>query len=258
MTTAGRVSLTSQWYLQPGAEDAILAVIRQELVPAVQANEPGTLTYLVHRPLSPHSDLQSLPPTDSRALVFFEEYASADSFRRHVSGPIFTDFVSRHGAAFVQSGGRPYSTVTFLSREAGFVRVPGQDDTPRGQMEVSNRHPAVMFEVMSPQPAEARRFYAEVFGWSFDVGAEGFSYIHFPAGAPPLLGGIGQADAATPGLAPGTNFYLLVDDLEATLQRATGAGGTVLMPPAAVDGYHFAMFTDPEGFAIGLVTAFTS
>jgi predicted enzyme related to lactoylglutathione lyase len=28
------------------------------------------------------------------------------------------------------------------------------------------------------------------------------------------------------------------------------------MPPTAVDGYHFAMFTDPEGNPVGLVAPF--
>lgn len=121
-----------------------------------------------------------------------------------------------------------------------------------------NQHPAVMFEVMSRQPEQARSFYSRVFGWTFDTHAGGFSYVHFPTAAPPLLGGIGQADAGTPGMQAGTNFYLLVDDLDATLTLAVEAGGAVLMPATEVDGYHFAMFTDPEGFAIGLIAKFES
>lgn len=248
-----RVSLTSQWFLRPGAEDAVVAAIRDELVPAIEAGEPGTLTYLVHRPRMSSPLLQSLPPTDPQTLLFVEEYESADAFHRHVTGPNFTGFVSRHGDAFVQVDDRPYTTITFLTREAGFVRGPGWIASA-----AANRHPAVMFEVLSPRAEHARSFYTEVFGWTYDTGSQGFSYIHFPLGTPPLLGGIGQADVGTPGMEPGTNFYLLVDDLGATLDRAEAAGARPLMPPSRVDGYDFAMFTDPDGFAIGLVAPFPS
>ena len=258
MTSDNPVSLTSRWYILPGAEDSIIAAIREELVPAIQATEPGTLTYLVHRPFTSDAALQALPPTDPQTLLFFEEYESPESFRSHVTGQNFTEFVSRHGHAFVGVDGKPYTTVTFLSRQAGFVRDASGHRPAAHATSVTNRHPAVMFEVMSPDAATARGFYRDVFGWSYDTGSEGFSYVHFPVGAPPLLGGIGQADAGAPGMQPGTNFYLLVDDLEATLARAVAAGATRLMPPWTVDGYHFAMFTDPDGFAIGLVTPFPS
>ena len=258
MTSDNRVSLTSQWFIRPGNEESIIAAIRDELVPAIEATEPGTLTYLVHRPFTSDAALQSLPPTDPHTLVFFEEYESPAGFRAHVTGRNFTDFVSRHGDAFVQVDGRPYTTVTFLNREAGFVRAAAPLDSAQVRTRGVNRHPAVMFEVLSPDAERATAFYREVFGWSFDTGSAGFSYVHFPVGSPPLLGGIGRADAGTPGMQPGTNFYLLVDHLAATLERAVAAGGTTLMPPSTVDGYHFAMFTDPDGFAIGLVEPFPS
>jgi uncharacterized protein len=126
-----------------------------------------------------------------------------------------------------------------------------------GAQEAVNRHPAVMFEILSPRPEQARRFYSDVFGWSYDSGTEGFSYVQFAYAPPSVLGGIGQADDGTPGLEQGTNFYLLVDDLEDTLGRVLLAGGAALLPPSAADGYHFAMFTDPDGFRIGLIQRFS-
>lgn len=248
-----RLCLTSRWFIQPGREEEVLAAIRSELVPAIEAGEAGTLTYYVHRPCSGGDALQSLPPTDGQLLLFYEEYASPAAFQAHVEGPAFTDFVARHGACFVQAGGKPYTTVTFLARQAGFTRGAASAVHQQGP---GNCYPAVMFEVLAPDQQRAEDFYAKVFGWSYQRGAEGFGYIHFPAGTPPLLGGIGQAEPQVAGMAPGTNFYLLVDDLEAMLARAIDAGGTLLMPPTTVDGYDFAMFSDPDGFAIGLVTPF--
>ncbi len=252
-----RLTVTSQWFIRPGADDEVVRAVREELVPAIEADEPGTLMYLVHRPITTGPPLASLPPPDPGALLFVEEYSSPESFHRHVTGAAFTGFVARHGADFLQVNASPYTTVTFWSRRAGFVR--GIDPRPTAAAEATgNRHPAVMFEVMSPDATRARDFYARVFGWNYETGSEGFSYIHFPTGSPALLGGIGQAEAGTPGMQAGTNFYLLVDDLATTLERAGAAGARTLMPPTTVDGFHFAMFTDPDGFAIGLVMPFPS
>lgn len=259
MSAAGRVCLTSRWFLKPGCLDKVLAAIRSEMVPRIEAGEPETLTYLVHRPLATGDGLQSLPPTDAALLLFYEEYASPAAFEAHVTGPIFTGFVADYGDCFIQAGGKPYTTVTFLSRESGFVRWDPVGASPDAG--AANRHPAVMFEVLSPDPARARAFYSAVFGWAYAPGSgpHPFHYVHFPAGSPPLLGGIGSANPGVPGFAAGTNFYLLVDDaaaLGATLKAAEAHGAAILMPPTIADGYHFAMFTDPDGFAIGLIARF--
>ena len=97
---------------------------------------------------------------------------------------------------------------------------------------------------------------AVILQWTLRNVAEPFAYIDFPPEAQPLLGGIGQAEPDTPGFAPGHNFYLRVEALQPVLDRAIAAGGQALMPPTQVDGYSFAMFTDPEGNPIGLIEPF--
>lgn len=119
-----------------------------------------------------------------------------------------------------------------------------------------NRHPSVMFEIIAKDQERAKAFYGAVFGWTYETGTGGFAYVHFPEEATPLLGGIGQARKDTPGFAPGHNFYLRVESLQATIDAALAAGGECLMPPAEVDGYHFAMIRDPEGNPIGLIEPF--
>jgi uncharacterized protein len=121
----------------------------------------------------------------------------------------------------------------------------------------ANRHPSVMFEIIAKDQQKAKAFYSAVFGWTYQAGASGFAYVHFPVHAQPLLGGIGQAQKNVPGFAPGCNFYLLVDDLDATIDKAVHAGGQRFVEPTPVDGYCFAMIHDPEGNAIGLIKPFT-
>lgn len=257
MTQRQQVSLISRWFVKPGCGEKALGALRRA-ADAVRAGEPDTLTYRIH--VQHVGDLQSLPPTDPLSILFFEVYRDAQAFRDHLGGPVFTAFVRDHGDLFVQAGGKPYTTVDFLTLHAGFTRQEDAaviGDAPGAEASAAaNRHPSVMFEIIAVDQAAAAAFYSKVFGWQYEKGTGGFSYIHFPAGAPPLLGGIGQAQTDTPGFEPGRNFYLLVDSLETMLERATEAGATALMPPTAVDGYRFAMFNDPEGNPIGLIEPF--
>ncbi len=248
------VCLTSQWFIQPGHEDSVLEAIRTDLVPQIKAHEEGTLTYFVHRPFTGDTSLQPLPPTDAQLLLFYEEYASPEAFRKHVNGEIFTGFVAKHADSFVQANGKPYVTVTFLTRETGFARASGGQFGEK--VASGNRHPSVMFEILTADQERSKQFYSDVFGWEYQIGSKGFAYIHFPDSSPPLLGGIGAAHDSVSGMNPGTNFYLLVDDLHAVLDRAESYGGSTLVPPTAIDGYHFAMFKDLDGFEVGLVTPF--
>jgi len=115
-----------------------------------------------------------------------------------------------------------------------------------------------MFELMANDQEAMLEFYGTVFGWEYQRGEQGFAYVHFPAGTPPLLGGIGQANPDIPGLEPGHSFYLLVESLASAIEAAVAAGGTRHMPPARADGYRFAMIRDPEGNPIGLVEPFST
>ena len=124
----GPVSLTSQWFIKPGCVAQVIEVVTQ-LAAAVESQQPGTLTYLVHTPWADDDCLQSLPPSIPLSLLFFEVYRDAQAFEDHVKGPLFTQFVQQYGDLFVTAGGKsiaegdwPYTTVQFLSQQAGFVR----------------------------------------------------------------------------------------------------------------------------------------
>lgn len=247
---AGAVSLTSKWFIRPGCEGQVVEAVHQ-LAANVRANEPDTLAYLVHTPFIDEG-LQSLPPSGGPVLLFFEVYRNADALFRHLNGPAFKDFVDRYGSLFVQSDGKPFTTLQFLSQQAGFVRETPLAQTAEPSVDV-NQHPAVMFEIIGRDQRALQKFYSHVFGWQYQEGSSGFAYVHFPVRTLPLLGGIGQANPDIPGFDPGRNFYLLVDDLEAAIGRALAAGGTRYMEPASADGYTFAMIRDPEGNPVGLI-----
>ena len=104
--------------------------------------------------------------------------------------------------------------------------------------------PVAFFEVISPDHERAQKFYSELFSWQVN--------------ADPAIGGYGLVDTG-PGSAPedyGVKIYMRVDDLDKYLDRAEQLGGKRLIPPTDLpeDYGRFAIFTDPDGNAVGLWT----
>lgn len=120
-------SLTSTWTLKRGKEKPAITALRR-LAQQVKKHEQGTLIYLVH---VPDMTQASLPTPSNFEVVFFEVYRNKAAFCAHVNGPRFQEFVARHGDLFLstkgecadaKSVGKPFTTVEFLQRKAGFIR----------------------------------------------------------------------------------------------------------------------------------------
>jgi hypothetical protein len=110
--------------------------------------------------------------------------------------------------------------------------------------------PVVHWEIGGTDPAKTREFYAKLFDWSVEV-HEGMDYgLVQPAGEGSIGGGIGPVP---PGGQPYVTFYVQVDDLQKALDKAESLGGKTVLPPTPIpDIGSCAMFTDPNGVAIGL------
>lgn len=108
----------------------------------------------------------------------------------------------------------------------------------------------VHFEVAGSNGDEARKFYADLFGWKFEVMGD-FDYgVTSSPGEGAIGGGVG---AAPKDLKPYVTFYIMVDDLQAYLDKAESLGGKTVQPPSPIPGYgSSAMFADPDGNLIGL------
>jgi len=99
-------------------------------------------------------------------------------------------------------------------------------------------------------------FYASLFGWriSEKETAEGFDVWIFDTGGEPRVqnlrrGGIWLRPKSE---ALGIVVYILVDDIEATLDRVTELGGGIVSPKAPLGAGYGAHFTDPSGNVLGL------
>lgn len=112
-------------------------------------------------------------------------------------------------------------------------------------------------DVALPDPQAGKGFYTGLFGWEsedshFEDGS--FMYSMFSQGGK-AVAGLGQLpkelqDSGAPAM---WNSYVNVDDLDATIERWTAAGGSVLMPAMDITtAGRMAFVASPEGAAVGL------
>ena len=104
----------------------------------------------------------------------------------------------------------------------------------------------VWYELISPDPDAAARFYGEVVGWqSRDAGVEGMDYRLFSIGGEDVAGFMA---APGPDMPPGWIGYVGVDDVDAAVARIVAAGGAVHMPAMDLQGVgRMAIVADPQG-----------
>jgi hypothetical protein len=105
--------------------------------------------------------------------------------------------------------------------------------------------PVVHFEIGCRDNAKTAEFFSGLFGWNMQAMG--------PATSTGADSGI-QGHISALGHEPHnyTIFYVLVDDVQAYLDKATALGGKTLVPPVAIPTGTFAWFADPEGNTVGL------
>ena len=117
--------------------------------------------------------------------------------------------------------------------------------------------PVVHFEVIGKDPEGLRSYYSQLFGWEFGepLGPTDYTLVERSTNADGI--GIGGGVGGVPeGYEGYVTFYVEVPDVEAALAQAESLGGTRMMGPDQVPGGPvIGLFTDPEGRAIGVVSA---
>jgi hypothetical protein len=113
-------------------------------------------------------------------------------------------------------------------------------------------------EIPVRQLERAIAFYSAVFGIGFGeivaIHGNRMAYFPFTAGEDGASGALAEGEVYVP-TTDGAVIYLSVDDLDATLARATALGSTILFPKTEVGetGY-VAEISDSEGNRIALQT----
>ncbi len=117
----------------------------------------------------------------------------------------------------------------------------------------------VWWEIETAEPQRFQQFHAALSGWAFEpafedteLGADYWLIEQDGEG----IGGLQRASASSPPPSVGTRVYLVVDDLESTLDRVVELGGTAERTRTALGGDDrwFGVFQDPTGVSFGLWT----
>ncbi len=111
-----------------------------------------------------------------------------------------------------------------------------------------HRHHAIDYvELTVTDLAEAKRFYADAFGWEFtDYGAQ---YAGIRDGSGPEVGGLALGTEVRPG---GPLVLLYSADLDQTIASVTSAGGRVVNGPYDFPGGRRFHFRDTSGNELGV------
>ena len=111
-------------------------------------------------------------------------------------------------------------------------------------------NPVVHWEIRGKDAGRLRGFYGTLFDWKISID-EAMNYgVVETGGEGGIGGGVFQTQAEMPSY---VTFYVLVDDLQAYLDKAESLGGKTIMPPTPIPNIGAAaMFSDPEGNVIGL------
>lgn len=107
------------------------------------------------------------------------------------------------------------------------------------------------FAINADDTARARKFYGEVFGWTFRPWGPPDFYQTQDAGDG-LRGALqGRRDIGGQRM-PGMEITFAVDDIEATVAAIEAAGGKILMAPFHIQTVgHLVWFQDTEGNIAG-------
>ncbi|MQY08258.1 VOC family protein [Actinomadura macrotermitis] len=110
------------------------------------------------------------------------------------------------------------------------------------------------FEIGTDRPEDVKRFYGELFDWTFTAppgDAPAYEEITAP-GAEQPSGGVFPSGGAFPDYAI---FYVVVQDVAATVARAEELGGKVVVPvTTTANGLVFAQLTDSADHHFGVFT----
>jgi predicted enzyme related to lactoylglutathione lyase len=111
----------------------------------------------------------------------------------------------------------------------------------------------IWYELITPDPDAAARFYGAVVGWRIvghsDPAAGGMDYRMIERSDGGNAGGVLKltAEMQQGGARPCWLGYLHVEDVDAAVAAITADGGQVRMPATSIEVGRIAMVTDPQG-----------
>jgi predicted enzyme related to lactoylglutathione lyase len=117
----------------------------------------------------------------------------------------------------------------------------------------------IHFEIHATNPQALIEFYTNLFGWTFNKwgGAEYWVITTGPDTRPGINGGLLPRPGPAPGPMASPNAFVItvdVENLDASLAKAQGAGALTCVPKMAVPGIGWLAYVkDPDGNIFGMM-----
>ncbi|MBY8828970.1 VOC family protein [Hephaestia mangrovi] len=109
----------------------------------------------------------------------------------------------------------------------------------------------IWYELITADPDAAKRFYDAAVGWTIEAQPSGeLDYRMITTTGGDNAGGVMRLtdEMKAGGAKPAWLFYIGVDDVDATVEKAKAAGAGVIMPPWTIEGIgRMALLHDPQG-----------
>jgi predicted enzyme related to lactoylglutathione lyase len=111
-------------------------------------------------------------------------------------------------------------------------------------------------ELMTRDPEQAKRFYADTIGWTFEpMPMPNGTYWVAKMGDTPVAGIFPMSGPDFAGVPEYWIAYIAVDDVDARLNKAVAAGASIMRPPFDVPGVgRIAIMREPGGAVIAWMT----
>lgn len=108
--------------------------------------------------------------------------------------------------------------------------------------------PVVHFEVLGKDGDKLQQFYGDLFDWKITADNPMNYGLVDTQSTEGIAGGVGENPEGA-----GVTFFVQVEDLQDSLDKAERLGGRTLVPPTDLGMVELAFFADPENNRIGLL-----
>jgi len=145
-----------------------------------------------------------------------------------------------------------FGRMAVLQDPAGAAISIWQPKTHQGVTIAEVPGTACWADCSTPDQAGAVKFYQAVFAWKCEAGKDNDGYLHISAGDK-MIGGIPPPQHRNPNTPPHWMLYFLVENCDASTEKANQAGATVHMPPTTMEGVgRWSVIADPQGAVLSL------
>jgi len=149
----------------------------------------------------------------------------------------------------------PQGVMTIIADPSGAMLGVWQSKAMIGAQVIGDANSFGWAELNSRGVDKAKPFYKKLFGWGEKKSemAEGMEYTEFLSGGESIAGGM-EMNPMVPAEVPSYWLvYFNVPDVDKSYEKATEAGAKSMLEPQDFPGGRFAILSDPQGAAFGLL-----